>query len=73
LKAIRKHGDASFFYKAQSDEEVNFLSRLNVKVWELHPEVNDLSFCFEGKMKKYTDKCLHLFNTNVRSVGVKHT
>ena len=73
LKAIRKHGDASFFYKAQSDEEVNFLSRFNVKVWELHPEVNDLSFCFEGKMKKYTDKCLHLFNTNVRSVGVKHT
>ena len=73
LKAIRKHGDASFFYKAQSNEEVNFLSRFNVKVWELHPEVNDLSFCFEGKMKKYTDKCLHLFNTNVRSVGVKHT
>jgi len=73
FKAIRKHGDASFFYKAQSDEEVNFLSRFNVKIWELHPHVNDLGFCFEGKMKKYTDKCLHLFNTNVRSVGVKHT
>ena len=62
FKVIRKHGDASIFYKAQSDEEVNFLSRLNVKVWELHPNVSDLGFCFEGKMKKYTDKCLHLFS-----------
>jgi hypothetical protein len=39
-------GDASIFYKAQTDEEVNFLSRVNVAVWEMHPEVNDLSFCF---------------------------
>ena len=66
--AIKKFGDASIFYKAQSDEEVNFLSRFNVKIWEMHPNVNDLGFCFEGKMKKYTDKCLHLFTTNVRVV-----
>jgi hypothetical protein len=68
FKAIKKFGDASIFYKAQSDEEVNFLSRFNVKIWEMHPNVNDLGFCFEGKMKKYTDKCLHLFTTNVRVV-----
>jgi|TARA_R110000823_G_scaffold3718_1_gene14122 hypothetical protein len=68
FKAIKKFGDASIFYKAQSDEEVNFLSRFNVKIWEMHPNVNDLGFCFEGKMKKYTDKCLHLFTTDVRVV-----
>ena len=68
FKVIRKLGDASIFYKAQSDEEVNFLSRFNVKVWELHPNVNDLGFCFEGKMKKYTDKCLHLFSNANRVV-----
>ena len=68
FKAIKKFGDASIFYKAQSDEEVNFLSRFNVKIWEMHPNVNDLGFCFDGKMKKYTDKCLHLFTTNVRVV-----
>jgi disulfide oxidoreductase YuzD len=68
FKVIKKHGDASIFYKAQTDEEVNFLSRVNVAVWEMHPEVNDLSFCFEGKMKKYTEKCLHLFDSNVRII-----
>jgi hypothetical protein len=56
-----------FFYVAKDDAEVNFFSRMNVKVWEMHPNVNDLSFCFEGKMKKYTEKCLHLF-TDVRNV-----
>lgn len=64
FKVIKKFGDASIFYKAQSDEEVHFLSRFNVKIWEMHPNVHDLGFCFEGKMKKYTDKCLHLFNTS---------
>jgi hypothetical protein len=44
------------------------LSRVNVAVWGMHPEVNDLSFCFEGKMKKYTEKCLHLFDSNVRII-----
>ena len=64
---LRKHGDASLFYVAKDDAEVNFFSRMNVKVWEMHQNVNDLSFCFEGKMKKYTEKCLHLF-TDVRNV-----
>ena len=68
FKVIKKHGDASIFYVAEDDAEVNFLSRLNVAVWELHPNVNDLGFCFESKMKKYTDKCLHLF-TNVERVA----
>ena len=67
FKVLRKHGDASLFYVAKDDAEVNFFSRMNVKVWEMHPNVNDLSFCFEGKMKKYTEKCLHLF-TDVRNV-----
>lgn len=72
FKTLKKIGDASLFYVANNDAEVNFLSRLNVKVWEMHPEVNDLSFCFEGKMRKYTEKCLHLF-TDVRPVAPKPT
>jgi len=67
FKVLRKHGDASLFYVAEDDAEVAFFSRMNVKVWEMHPNINDLSFCFEGKMKKYTEKCLHLF-TDARNV-----
>ena len=72
FKVLKKLGDASLFYVANYDAVVNFLSRLNVKVWEMHPEVNDLGFCFEGKMRKYTEKCLHLF-TDVRPVAPKPT
>ena len=69
--AVLKKGklaDGSLFYKARSPEEVNFLSRLNVEVWEMHKakkNVNDFEFLFKGKMKKYTDKCLHLFEENI--------
>ena len=69
--AVLKKGklaDGSLFYKAKTPEEVNFLGRLNVAVWEKHiakEDIFDFQFLFEGKMKKYTDKCLHLFTENV--------
>jgi hypothetical protein len=64
----RKLADGSLFYKAKTPEEVNFLGRLNVAVWEKHiakENIFDFQFLFEGKMKKYTEKCLHLFTENV--------
>jgi hypothetical protein len=64
----RKLADGSLFYKAKTPEEVNFLARLNVAVWEKHiakENIFDFQFLFEGKMKKYTEKCLHLFTENV--------
>lgn len=72
FKAIKKFGDASFFYVARSDQEVNFFSRLNVLCWELHPDMTQLmEKLWQGKMKKYTEKVPHLFTENVRSVNVK--
>jgi len=72
LRAIRKHGDATFVYKSKSDEEVNFFSRLNVLCWELHPDMSQLmEKLWQGKMKKYTEKVTHLFTENVRSVNLK--
>ena len=72
FKSIRKHGDASFFYVAKTDQEVNFFSRLNVLTWELHPDMsNIMDKLWEGKMKKYTEKVPHLFTENVRVVKPK--
>jgi len=72
LRAIRKHGDATFVYKSESDEEVNFFSRLNVLCWELHPDMSQLmEKLWQGKMKKYTEKVTRLFTENVRSVNLK--
>ena len=72
LRAIRKHGDATFVYKSKSDAEVNFFSRLNVLTWELHPDVSDLmEKLWQGKMKKYTEKVTHIFKENVRTVNLK--
>ena len=69
FKILKKLGDASFFYKAQSDAEVNFFSRLNVKLWEMHPNVdNIMEELWKGKMLKYTEKVPHIFSTNVRNV-----
>jgi hypothetical protein len=69
FKILKKLGDASFFYKAQSDAEINFFSRLNVKLWEMHPNVgNIMEELWKGKMLKYTEKVPHLFSTNVRNV-----
>jgi hypothetical protein len=69
--AILKKGklaDGSLFYKARSPEELNFLGRLNVEVYEMHKvhkNIMNFEFLFTGKMKKYTDKCLHLFEENI--------
>ena len=72
FKAIKKHGDASLFYVAKSDDEVNFFSRLNVLTWELHPDVSNLmEKLWQGKMKKYTEKVPHIFQENVRTVNLK--
>lgn len=74
FKILRKHGDASFFYVARSDEEVNFFSRLNVLCWELHPDMTQLmEKLWQGKMKKYTEKVTHLFTENVRTANVKQS
>ena len=68
FKALRKHGDGSFFYVAKSDEEVNFFSRLNVLTWEMHPDVTELmDKLWQGKMKKYSEKVPHIFQQDVRS------
>ena len=73
--AVLKKGklaDGSLFYKARSPEEVNFFGRLNVEVWEMHKakkNIQDFEFLFTGKMKKYTEKCLHLFEENILKAG----
>ena len=66
-----KLADASFFYKARSQEEVMFFSRLNVLCWELHPDMTQLmEKLWQGKMKKYTEKVTHLFTENVKVANV---
>jgi len=67
FKALQTLGDASLFYYADNQAEENFFSRLNVEVWKLHPNVESHQFMFEGKMKPYTEKCMHLFQ-NVKRV-----
>ena len=72
FKILKKGGyaDGSFFYKARSQEEVMFFSRLNVLCWELHPDMSKLmEKLWEGKMKKYTEKVTHLFTENVKNVN----
>tara|TARA_R100000664_G_scaffold29096_1_gene40733 strand:- start:1042 stop:1488 length:447 start_codon:yes stop_codon:yes gene_type:complete len=67
FRMLTKKGDASFFYKAASDDEVNFFSMLNILCCELHPDMTQLmEKLWEGKIKKYTEKVSHLFTENVR-------
>ena len=67
FKVLRKQGDASLFYKANSREEVNFFSRLNVLCWELHPDMSQLmEKLWQGKNKKYAEKVPHIFTENVK-------
>lgn len=68
FKVLKKLGDASLFYIADTQAEENFFSRLNVEVWKMHPNVNDDGFMWEGKMKPYTEKCLHLFKDVKRAI-----
>ena len=68
-KVIRKLADQSLFYFAKTEQEVNFFSRMNVRVWELHianGQIDDWGFMFEGKMRKYSDKVPYLFSEGVK-------
>ena len=64
-----KLADASLFYKAKNDAELNFLSNLNVNVWKLHlagtPPV-DFEFLFKPPMQKHTEGCIHLLREGLR-------
>jgi len=65
---IKKHANASLCYVAKNRDELFFLTNLNKIVWERHlnkKPVTDFEFLFEDKMKKYTDKCLHLLTEGV--------
>jgi hypothetical protein len=68
-----KLADASLFYKIKNEAELNFLSNLNVSVWKLHsagtPPI-DFEFLFKEPMKKYTERCLHLFEEGIRATKV---
>jgi len=68
FRMLSKEGDASLFYKATSDDEVNFFSMLNILCWDLHPDMSQLmEKLWEGKIKKYTEKVTHIFTENVRN------
>jgi len=74
LKTIRQFGNGTLAYIAQKREEGNFLARTNVRGWEIHNEkgfIEDFQFMFEGKMRKYTDKVLHLFTEGMRRLPAK--
>lgn len=62
VKFAKKNGyDGIISYEAQNDDEVKFLSRLNVLVWELDKrgeEPRDFEFIFkDSKLKKLIEKC----------------
>ena len=68
FRMLSKEGDASFFYKTNTDDEVNFFSILNILCWELHPDMTKLmEKLWQGKAKKYTEKVTHLFTQNVKT------
>ena len=71
FRMLSKEGNASFFYKTKSDDEVNFFSMLNILCWELHPDMTQLmQKLWDGKAKKYTEKVTHLFTQNVKIAKV---
>lgn len=62
VKFANKNGyDGIICYEAQNNDEVKFLSRLNVCVWELDKrgeEPRDFEFIFKDpKLKKLIEKC----------------
>ena len=63
-----KLADASLFYTSKDDNELNFLSRLNVEVWKLHSAntpPSDFEFLFKKPMLKHTERCMPLLNEGV--------
>jgi len=66
---IKKFSDASLFYKAKSEKEVNFFEKLNLVVWKMHSDnkpPQDFQFLFSPPMQKYTDECIHLLQEGVK-------
>jgi len=62
VKFAKKNGyDGIICYEAYNDDEVKFLSRLNILVWELDKrgeEPRDFEFIFKDpKLKKLIEKC----------------
>ena len=67
FRMVSKEGNASFFYKANSDDEVNFFSMLNILCWKLHPDMSQLmEKLWQGKNKKYAEKVPQIFTENVK-------
>jgi hypothetical protein len=66
---IKKFSDASLFYKAKSEKEINFFEKLNLVVWKMHSDnkpPQDFQFLFSPPMQKYTDECIHLLQEGVK-------
>ena len=66
---VKKFSDASLFYKAKSEKEVNFFEKLNLVVWKMHSDnkpPQDFQFLFSPPMQKYTDECIHLLQEGVK-------
>jgi len=59
---------SSEFYLAQTRDEEQFFTHLNVTVWQLHQQhrtPKNFKFLFEGTIKKYVVKCQHLFTVPI--------
>ena len=66
---VKKFSDASLFYKAKSEKEINFFEKLNLVVWKMHSDnkpPQDFQFLFSPPMQKYTDECIHLLQEGVK-------
>ena len=66
---VKKFSDASLFYKAKSEKEVNFFEKLNLVVWKMHSDnkpPQDFQFLFSPPMQKHTDECIHLLQEGVK-------
>ena len=66
---VKKFSDASLFYKAKSEKEINFFEKLNLVVCKMHLDnkpPQDFQFLFSPPMQKYTDECIHLLQEGVK-------
>ena len=67
LKYIRTQADAMMVYLCKDENEVKFFAYLNLYIWQNHPSLTNLSFCFaEGeatrRLKKTADRVKYLFD-----------
>ena len=66
---VKKFSDASLFYKAKSEKEINFFEKLNLVIYKMHLDnkpPKDFQFLFSPPMQKYTDECIHLLQEGVK-------